>query len=995
MDRKKRKHKNLAKVKHQLFKISKELDDVYQKYNIPGVEKIALSGQTQLEIGCTVGEIFSIEEPWNYVEKYRILDTLDEHENSSEFLNIKKLIEDYSEEKILMGYEKSLENDREEYFICTTVSAKNKIKTILEKEEQQKRKLTKKHLSKFIKKWYSFGSEIDVEDSMLRSFRPLYVVEINSDYPIAQAQRNFNFRLVQDSNSGYVECTTERFSFTNIYRKRIDSATQVTSGLVATEVQTNFVLLINSATQYEYLYDDNLLGRDLELIENLRFFLRRHRTYVIDSIKLNNTINFYLNDYQKYAHDIRRDNICSAEALFSVNNVVGCKDMTVTCVSWHPMISGILAVAYAQIEVCSKDAIFSVSINTSPENLEYIVLIWNYWNQLKPVLTLITYAAVTKLSFCPHDGNVLIGGCKNGQIVLWDLTDKLQLFNNVISFPNNKLQRIKIGTHVDMNWWKNTIDDFKLHPTAVSNINYGHLSTICDITWISPDYKINSQGRFSKSKQYSKQFVSSCSDSLLLFWSLNLKKRLYDKPDSMNPKMARRIQLFGVGSPYKILNLVLRPIFKIVLHTEKKSKGCFLQNVLVPVFNIQYVPSNPETQSDFIKHTFFKPKLLQNGPEVERNIVITTKEGTIAHVEWEGYDFDPGLIVNFENRQYFESKTVHDGPIRTCLRHNVLKDVLLTVGGRVFAVWNEHDKMKPIMWRKCLVRYVSGIWSPQNTCDVFIARQDSCFEVWNLYEQTKMPIKIIRCPGNLLVDIYGESDKRHVRKGTFVVANTRGQIKLYLVPNIEIDISEDSKQNAEKHFDIFKAKQDYLKRIISISKDIPQRIIEEDLLPQSVDTNKVIKKSKPEEKTESFYQLHKHKYTQREEKQMYELMLKKKSINLAELEAKREPIRLMYEEKRMKADKLEIIKIHQQEIFKSARHVMVLRDKRATRRKHVHLIVPTANISHAKKIYIEDYQDMEPSILRFIRINNYSFKFNWYEKITSCIERWKLEHSKN
>lgn len=992
MDRRKRKQRNILKIKNQLFQVTHRLETIYEKYNIEGVKKIVLSEETRIEVGCLAGDTFTVEEPWNYVEKDRILDHLEEHSNSSEFLSLKKLIENYPEEKILMGSDRAMENKTEEFFICTTVFAKEQIVNILQAEKERKRRMTKKKLSKFIREWHSLGSETDVEDAMLKNFRELYAVEINSDYPISQSRVNFNLRLVQDSINGYVEFIPGRFSFTNVHRKRVDSATQVTPLRVTTEVQTNFLVPINSATQYEYLYDDNLLGRDLELVESLRFFLRRHKANIFDSIKLNNSINFYLNDYEQHAHLIRKGQICSPEALFSVSEVIKCKDMKVTCVSWHPMISGIIAVAYTQMQCYQTEVDFMEKSNASKVDQEHLVLIWSYRNQLKPLLTLVAFRPVKKLSFCPHDGNILIGGCTNGQIVLWDLMDKLQLYRTVELFHNDKQQRIKIGMYVDISWWNNTIDETKLYPTAVSNMNYSHMSEISDIGWISPDYKIDSKGRFTKSEEKSKQFATSSTDSVLLIWNLNLKKRLFGQEQILDSRMARRVSLFGVGSPYKVLHTVFRPIYKIILNAPKKTKGCLLQNISVPVFNIKYVPDNAETQSHFIKHTFFRAEMIEHAPAVEPNLIFTTSMGTLIHLEWEGYDFDPGLLVNFENTKYLESQAVHDGPIRSCEQHCVYKDILLTVGGRVFAVWNEHDKIKPIMWRKCLVPYVSGMWSPQNTCHVIIARRDSCLEVWNLHEQTKIPTKIIRCPGNMLVDIYSESGKRHVQKGTFIISDVRGLIRLYLVRDTEMEISDSAKQIAKKLFDIFEAKQDYFKLIILKSMGIPQRIITEEPPQRPVDEIKNLKKVKQGEKIEPVDQLTKQKYMQREEKQMYELMLKKKNINLSEIETFRGPIQKMYDDKRRNDDKLDIIKLQQEGVIKGAIHSLAVTDKYYVREKQTDIKIPTGNIPQIKKTYIEDYQIMEPDILRFIRINRYSFKFNWNEMVSSSIERYKLGH---
>ncbi|ENN73385.1 hypothetical protein YQE_10012, partial [Dendroctonus ponderosae] len=45
-----------------------------------------------------------------------------------------------------------------------------------------------------------------------------------------------------------------------------------------------------------------------------------------------------------------------------------------------------------------------------------LVLIWSFLDGLKPRLVLESPREVYKVSFCGFDENVLIGGCRNGQV---------------------------------------------------------------------------------------------------------------------------------------------------------------------------------------------------------------------------------------------------------------------------------------------------------------------------------------------------------------------------------------------------------------------------------------------------------------------------------------------------------------------------------------------------------------------------------------------------
>ena len=86
---------------------------------------------------------------------------------------------------------------------------------------------------------------------------------------------------------------------------------------------------------------------------------------------------------------------------------------------------------------------------------------------------------------------------------------------------------------------------------------------------------------------------------------------------------------------------------------------------------------------------------------------MCTARGECGLISWEGYDFSTGVTLNKEIGKWSWTKQVHDGPVSHAVRSRFLKDVILTVGGHVFAVWRE-DFGEPIMWRKCEFRLGIG-----------------------------------------------------------------------------------------------------------------------------------------------------------------------------------------------------------------------------------------------------------------------------------------------
>jgi dynein intermediate chain 3, axonemal len=59
------------------------------------------------------------------------------------------------------------------------------------------------------------------------------------------------------------------------------------------------------------------------------------------------------------------------------------------------------------------------------------VLVWSFDDMLKPKLELNSPREIISIKFCPYDGNVIIGGTINGQIIIWDIRDRLHKVEHI------------------------------------------------------------------------------------------------------------------------------------------------------------------------------------------------------------------------------------------------------------------------------------------------------------------------------------------------------------------------------------------------------------------------------------------------------------------------------------------------------------------------------------------------------------------------------------
>ncbi|XP_060533318.1 uncharacterized protein LOC132706164 [Cylas formicarius] len=122
--------------------------------DIPGVRKIILSELTQKIVECVAGKDVTSEYPWKYVRKELVQDNLELHEESSEFLPIKREILEFPRREILIGYIVDESKDGEdEFYICTTEEATEAVNQIIERIRQEQEERLHNALVKYAHPW--------------------------------------------------------------------------------------------------------------------------------------------------------------------------------------------------------------------------------------------------------------------------------------------------------------------------------------------------------------------------------------------------------------------------------------------------------------------------------------------------------------------------------------------------------------------------------------------------------------------------------------------------------------------------------------------------------------------------------------------------------------------------------------------------------------------------------------------------------------------------
>lgn len=97
--------------------------------------------------------------------------------------------------------------------------------------------------------------------------------------------------------------------------------------------------------------------------------------------------------------------------------------------------------------------------------------------------------------------------------------------------------------------------------------------------------------------------------------------------------------------------------------------------------------------------------------------------GDFGCITWTGYDFATDVSMNRETARWLWIKRVHDGPVTHSVRSNYYHQVVVTIGGKIFAVWRD-DFSEPLVWKKSNVRWVRVTWwSKANSRTLLLPRQ--------------------------------------------------------------------------------------------------------------------------------------------------------------------------------------------------------------------------------------------------------------------------------
>ncbi|KAF5275934.1 hypothetical protein FQA39_LY00730 [Lamprigera yunnana] len=695
-----RKRRKVRKKKYETLEIS----SINVLGDIEGVQLITISQQVQRFLKCVVGSNVSTQIPWMYVSTKHLVEHLEAQDGmtSQDFMDLKDVVKNYPKPEMLLCYKTDDDVDYEQYFICLTTDAENAAMEVIELIKNETTLKLSNAITKKIRPWKSHGSEVEVTEEIPKNNRALLEVEIETDYPIMTAKCLFKIKMVKDARDGYVSILPGRGYFANIIKKRLDVGTQVTPPVRYNSAQTVFNVPKNVWTQYSYEYVPiKLISKDFR--KDFLRFVNDKIDDLSDNIYINGYINFYTNDYVNLIAEphtfTNKEN--ALNELFAFVDFQTCKAKTITTVAWHPMWTGIVAVAYSDRPLSGYakgkymvDEVSEAIFNVTP------ILIWSFNDSLYPKLYLESPREITALSFCPYNEHLLVELVELEEV----LTVKQQYYRKSL---------FKL-----VGWMRNTRNIKNVKPVVTSNLQHSHKDAVIGIKWMSCYREVYKNGQIRDIPQLddtvknSLQFWTSSIDGSVMVWDLNVSTSDREEVRSKRTRLKTRPEgLVSDVSPFRVLNRIFKPFFKITVGSPHKqiviSKPLtFLELREDTVLYEDRFP-DPKKDNSLESRVFYNTKFVKPDYPIEQEFVAGTAEGELIRVSWEGFLYNAAETLNIQPGKVESILKVHDGPIVATSTSLLFPNLILTVGGKVFALWLYKEFDAPVFWRKSKHRLFS------------------------------------------------------------------------------------------------------------------------------------------------------------------------------------------------------------------------------------------------------------------------------------------------
>lgn len=718
----------------------------------PEIYPLVLTTKTQEIFSCRVNEDVTDKKPYKLIKKEAIFADFQNRAAVSDFYPVKKIVQEYPGDELLLVYDKDFKYGLNFYLIATEEGKENYLNSPEETEEQEEQREYFKETSPediyiykppVSKPWVSLGSDKEIEEESVKfsTEQTTYMISRKrSQFGVPVKFSDQNASAVKDA---YIECTAYPDKNFTLQHLEKEVGMQVIPTINETSTQTKWVYPRNATTQYyprEFSEEERqTMGQSKHLVD----FLNNMSVSVEIALQQNEIMNTFVDDWKLLAEeegtfgDKTDTHLKEYQSFTDLHNIA---EKMVTCVCWHPVIYGLIAVSVAVRYSFEERVHFSGKLLLQPS----LILFWSFSDPIHPQLMLESPDDIFCFKFCPNDPNIIAGGCINGQIVLWDISTHAERIENIKTGGS----RIKKPTLKPM---------FLLEPDsnkevlfirhcAVSSIESGHRKVITDIHWLPDTFEINRMGSvFENRNGISCQLVTCSADCTICFWDIRSQKTVTPQTEKKKEEV---IEVpFDVPTTFLHLDLSWKPLCRLRLSKSETTLDHCPTKLSLNEDDPSYKPQDKISTQIRIGKAGENPysnleigmsEQLKPIEDFCTKFFVGTEEGEVIYTDWKmERDPDTGRLMTKKPVSLY---AVHDGAVHTVQRSPFYRDIVLTVGGWNIAIWKEGVMSGPLLQSSCAPkRFTSAHWSLTRPGVFYIGREDGSVDIWDLLEKTHEP----------------------------------------------------------------------------------------------------------------------------------------------------------------------------------------------------------------------------------------------------------------
>ncbi|KAM8890145.1 dynein axonemal intermediate chain 3 [Synchiropus picturatus] len=660
-----------------------------------------------------------------------------------------------------------------------------------------------------LRQWISLGSEQEIAEECGRESREKLL------FKFSRVRRKFGMPVcfsdcnAAEAKDGFVECASYQDSRFSIQRLQRDCGVQAVPRILSSAAQTEWKVLRNSATQYTARQVSDQEKEEILQSESLKDFCKMVTPRVLRALQQEQIMNVFVDDWMALGTGaLTVDSFGKVHQdlmiyqVFSVHTFI--PDKKISCINWHPTIQGVIAVALTD----TTEEQFT-------ESKPSVILVYSFADPSKPQLLLECPDGILAFEFCPSDPNIIVGGCVNGQVVLWDIS----------SHVTHLQCKLPAGQKASINGDTSDLEEHSekqtplVHHSAVSALENSHKAPVTDVRWLPQTFEVTRTGKPVENKlQICVQLASCSADCSLLFWDVRTSKpaALERKQNSVH---RQQMTLSSVPDTFKHLDRTWKPLFKVSLPKIKKAgEYAPLKFSLDQYTCTDKSGSSPEASLGhncldvpvYSQLRMPSAKTLTPLEDVNTKMYIGTEDGEIVYTDWKLEKDDGGRLRSMKP---LLCHNVHHCSVNTVQRSPFLKDVVLTGSSWNFAIWREGVEngplfLSPTSEHQC----TSACWSPSRAAVFYVGRADGNIEVWNLLEKSSEPVQVYAHHTDSKITSmqpWTVSAKQHL----LAVADDHGMVRVFQIPRKHCAPTRNEIAAVKKFLQLEEEKlKDFLKR---------------------------------------------------------------------------------------------------------------------------------------------------------------------------------------